>query len=96
MPFIGARCKADDILVIVRANGPNKTFKLTGDELSEKLGIIARNLLNEGDNQFIYNWPTIIAKQTADFVKDRDDNILWIDCEVLHTNGISYGVVVEI
>lgn len=91
MPYIGNKYRSNDRLITVKIFGPDTTFNTTSNDIKEILdrtissseGVQQSELVEWINNNVVYN-----VKQ--------DDNVRWVECEVMYADGSLYGGVAEL
>lgn len=91
MPYIGNKYRNKDRLFTVKLYGPDFDFNTTPKDIEE---ILDRTLSSsEGaENSDLAEW---VTNNVAYNVK-RDENVVWVECEVMYADGSMYGGVAEL
>lgn len=88
MPFIGARSRSGKFQINARVYGPDTNF-------SQNTNVLLDTKIKELTEEDLSN-PQIAPKTVASrLVKllSFDKNVAWVECEILHESGWSYGDV---
>lgn len=91
MPYIGNKCRNKDRLFTVKLYGPEYDFNTTPQDIEE---ILDRTLSSsEGaENGELVQW---VVNNVVYNVK-RDENVVWVECEIMYADGSMYGGVAEL
>lgn len=87
MPFIGARSRTGKFQINAKVYGPDSKFlATTSDVLVDQLSTVSEIVM---DRPGIAKTIASRLVQTLSF----DPNVSWVECEVLHESGTSFGDV---
>jgi hypothetical protein len=87
VPFLGARTRSGKYQINAKVYGPNNTFS------SDTNRILTSTLVQVADEEMdMPDTAKSVASRLAKLLS-FDPNVAWVECEVLHESGLSFGDV---
>ena len=90
MPYIGKKYKYDDKLITTKLYGPNSLFSVSSEELEKLIASAVSRTIAE--KWALAYW---VARNVAGDVT-KDENVRWVECEVMYADGSLFGGVAEL